>query len=542
VLLLIAASNVGNLLFVRATVRRKEMALRIALGASSGQLAKQFIIEALLLTGIAAALGTLFAIWGVDLIVGLYHATLPQVGKIGINLNVLFFSFCVAIILGVGLGLALTVHISGEQLQQDLQEAGHRATAGRRNRRIRNGLIIAQVALSLLLLVGAGLLGRSFQQLLAVDPGFSAQSVVAMTISLPEAEGDASRRKLAQFCHQLLVRLQNIPGVSNVGGIDALPMSGDGSNGRFIIEEGGVTVGSMDEFSRKMTALLGTNRIGDAQHRVTTGGYFEAMHIPVLRGRTFEESDGPNNPHVAVISESLARRYFPNADPLGKQIQFGNMDGDLHLLNIVGLVGDVRDKTFEATPQPTVYVNYLQRGSLSDFSFVVRARIEAKALIGVMRRETQAANPEMPIKFETLEQLVASSLDNRRFGMVMVGEFAGTALILAMVGLYGLMAYITTERTTEIGIRMALGAQRRNVLQLILRHALFLFATGTFTGVLLALATTWLLRSFLYGVGPIDLVTYSAVVFLSGITASIATYFPARRAMAVDPMIALRQQ
>ncbi|MFL6568733.1 MAG: FtsX-like permease family protein, partial [Chthoniobacterales bacterium] len=252
--------------------------------------------------------------------------------------------------------------------------------------------------------------------------------------------------------------------------------------------------------------------------------------------------DGPDNPHVAVVSESLAKRCFANVDPIGKRIQFGNMDGDLHLLNVVGVVGDVRDKGLDATPQPTVYVNYFQRGSSSDFSFVVRARGDAAALISAMRREAQAANPEMPIKFETLEQIVSSSLDNRRFSMVMVGVFAAAALALAMVGLYGIMAYITAERTTEVGIRMALGAQRGDVLRMILKQSFALVSLGILAGVVAAFAGTRLLASLLYGIGAADLVTYGGVVLLLLLAALVATLVPARRAMSVDPIIALRHE
>jgi putative ABC transport system permease protein len=542
VLLLIAGSNVGNLLLVRATVRRKEIAVRAALGASSARLARQFIIEALLLTIFGAALGAVVSAWGVDLIVGLYHGNLPQVGKIGVNPTVLLFSLGVAVLLGIGLGLVPAVHASRNRLQNDLQDAGRGGSTGRANRRIRNGLIIGQVALTLMLLVGAGLLGRSFQQLMAINPGFVTQSAVAMTVSMPDPDDPAAQRKLAQFYQQLLVRLESIPGVTSVGGTDVLPMSGNGSNGRFLIEEGGVTVSSMEEFSKKMTALMGTDRIGDAQHRVASGGYFSTMHIPLLRGRTFQESDGPDNPHVAVISESLAKRYFPNADPLGKQIQFGNMDGDLHLLNVVGVVGDVRDQTLDANPQPTIYVNYFQRGSSSDFSYVVRAQSDAKSLISAIRREAQAANPEMPIKFETLEQLISSSLDNRRFGMVMVGEFAGAALLLAMVGLYGVMAYITAERTTEIGIRMALGAQRLDMLRMIFRQSFVLVLIGVGLGILASAVLTRLLTTMLYGVQATDVVTYGSVIGLLIAAAALASYIPARRAMKVDPMVALRYE
>jgi predicted permease len=542
VLLLIAVSNVGNLLLVRATVRRKETALRAALGASRTQLARQFILEALLLTLGGAALGAVLSIWGVDLIVGLYHGNLPQVGRIGINARVLFFSLGIALVLGIALGLVPAIHTSRYQLQNDLQEAGRSGSTGRANRRMRNGLIIGQIALTLILLVGAGLLGRSFQQLLAVNPGFIPQSSVAMTISLPDTDDASAQRKRAQFCQRLLVRLESIPGVSSVGAIDALPMSGDGSNGRFMIEEGGVTVSSMEEFSKKMATLLGTDRVGDAQHRVISGGYFATMQIPLLRGRTFQESDGPDDPHVAVISESLARRYFPNADPLGKQIQFGNMDGDLHLLNVVGVVGDVRDKTLDAIPQPTVYVNYFQRGSLSDFSYVVRARSEANALISAIRREVQAANPEMPTKFETLEQLISSSLDDRRFSIVMVGVFAGAALLLAMVGLYGVMAFLTSQRTREIGIRMALGAQRSAMIGLILRQSFGLVLAGVAIGIFGALTGTHLLASLLYGVSTTDLATYLAVALLLSASAFLASFVPARRATKVNPIEALRAE
>jgi predicted permease len=541
-LLAIACSNVANLLLVRATVRRKEIALRAALGASSVHLARQFIVEALLLTLVGAVLGALLSFWGVDLIVGLYRGNLPQVGSIGIDRTVLFFSLGVALLLGLLLGLVPAFHASRQQLQSDLQDTGRGQSASRTNRRIRNGLIIGQVALTLMLLVGAGLLARSFQQLLAVDPGFEPQSTVAMTVSLSDPEDDTARRRLAQFYQQLLVRLEVIPGVISAGVIDALPMSGNGSNGTFIIDNGGATVYSMETLGKLFATLQGTDQLGNAQHRVASAGYFNTVHIPLLRGRLFQESDGPDNPHVALVSESLAKRYFAGADPIGKRIQFGNMDGDLHLLNIVGVVGDVRDKALDAAPQPTVYVNFAQRGSAADISFVVRGRADPAALISAMRREAQAANPQMPIKFETLEQLLSSSLDNRRFGMVMVAVFAGAALLLAMVGLYGIMAYITAERTTEVGIRMALGAQRGDVLRLILRQSFALVSLGVAAGVLAAFGGTRLLATFLYGVSATDFTTYGAVILLLGLAALLASYIPARRAMRVDPIVALRHE
>ena len=267
------------------------------------------------------------------------------------------------------------------------------------------------------------------------------------------------------------------------------------------------------------------------------------MNIPLLRGRLFEETDGPDAPHVAVVSQSFARRYWPNANVIGKQIQFGNMDGDLHLLNIVGVVGDVLDKGLDQDPRPTVYTNYFQRpAATSEFSIVARSLEDITDLTAAMRRTARAFNPEMPLRFETIQQIVSASFDNRRFSMVMVAVFAGAALLLAMVGLYGIMAFVTTERTTEIGIRMALGAQRSDVLRMILRQSFTLVLLGIGFGIAGALGVTGFLSKLLYGVQPNDLTTYGEVILLLSSAAFLAIYLPARRATQVDPMVALRSE
>jgi len=548
VLLTIACSNAANLLLVRAAARRKEVALRAALGASRGRLARQFIVEALLLTLAAGALGTLLAAWSVRLIVSLYHGDLPRVGEIGVSMNVLFFSLAISLLLAIVLGLVPVIHASRRQLQNDLQDAGRGASAGARQVRVRNGLIIAQVALTLMLLVGAGLLGRSFQRLLAVDPGFRTESMVAMTTLLPdpraqEGNNEPALRALAQFNHRLLDRLASLPGVTEVGGTCALPMSGNGANGTFIEARGGKAAETEQELVRQFDALSADERTRDADYRAVSAGYFGVMGIPLLRGRLFQESDGPDAPHVALISASLARRYWPNEESLGKQIQFGNMDADLRLLTIVGIVGDVRDNGLDRDPRPTVYLNYLQRpAAISEFSIVVRGQGEVAGLTSAMRREARALNPEMPTKFENVEQIVAASFDNRRFSMVMLGVFAGSALILAMVGLYGVMAYITSQRTHEIGIRMALGAQRVDMLQMIFRQSFTLVLAGVAVGIFASLGLTRLLGSMLYGIRATDVVTYAGVVGLLVVAAALASYIPARRAMKVDPMVALRYE
>ncbi len=364
-----------------------------------------------------------------------------------------------------------------------------------------------------------------------------------MTISQPDPETPAAQRHLAQFYQQLLERLRALPGAIGAGGINALPMSANGVNGSFIIETGGETAKTMDELMKEFDALAGTPRLRDAKFRVASEGYFSTMHIPLIRGRFFTSSDGSDAPQVALVSQALVRRYWPNEDPIGKELQFGNMDGDVRLLHVVGVVGDVRDDGLDAEPRPTVYVDFFQRPrAASQFSIVLRSRGDAAGLIASMRREARALDPEMPTEFQTLEQVVSSSLDNRRFSMVMLGVFAGAALLLAMVGLYGVMAYITSQRTREIGIRMALGAQRGDMLGLILRQSLALVFIGIVSGILGSIAGTRLLASLLYGVGAHDVWTYLLVIVLLGGAALLASFIPARRAAKVDPMVALRYE
>jgi putative ABC transport system permease protein len=545
-LLAIACSNVANLLLVRAAARRKEVALRAALGASRARLARQFVVEALLLTLAAGGLGTLLASWSVQLIVNLYHGNLPRVGEIGVSPGVLLFSFVISLVIAIALGFVPIIHASRRQLQNDLQDAGRGSSSSQT--RARNLFIVAQVALTLMLLVGAGLLGRSFQRLLAVDPGFRAESVVAMTILLPDPQAqegntEPALRALAQFNHRLIDRIQSLPGMTEVGGTSAVPMSGNGANGTFIEEHGGKPAETEQELIRQFNALSTSERARDADYRAVSAGYFAVMSIPLIRGRFFQESDGPDAPHVALVSQTLAKRYWPNEDPIGKQIQFGNMDGDLRLLNIIGVVGDVRDNGLERDPRPTVYLNCFQRpAATSEFSIVARAHGDVAGLTSAMRREARAVNPEMPMKFETIEQIVSASFDNRRFSMIMLGIFAGSALLLAMVGLYGVMAYITSQRTHEIGIRMALGAQRLDMLRMIFRQSFTLVLSGVAVGILASIALTRLLSTMLYGVQATDVLTYGGVVGLLVVAAALASYIPARRAMKVDPMVALRYE
>jgi predicted permease len=412
-------------------------------------------------------------------------------------------------------------------------------------------LVVAQMALTLILLVAAGLVGKSFYRLLRIDPGFRTESAVAMELNLSRigftekqyqdfmqayqrlrehgiapdttvrVSAEEERQRL--FQEQLLDRLGQLPGVSAVGTISLLPLRGDGPDGTFLINNNAA-------------------RTGAADFRLASAGYFAAMGIPVLRGRTFDRSDQPNSPHAALISESMAGKYWPNENPIGQAIQFGNMDGDLRLLHVVGVVGDVHDRGVDAATSPTVYANSLQRPPSSGMAVVVRGRVAPSGLVPSMRQVVRSLDSELPVNFKTLDQVFSSSLDQRRFSLVIFGVFGCVALLLAAMGIYGVTNYAVTQRTQEIGIRMALGARMSDVLKLVLRNGMSLVLIGAAIGVAGAFATTRVLSSLLFGVAPTDLATFTAVVVVLVVVALVACYIPARRATKVDPLVALRYE
>jgi len=407
------------------------------------------------------------------------------------------------------------------------------------------------MALTLILLIAAGLVGKSFYRLLRIDPGFRTESAVAMELSLPRIDfnekqyqvfmqayqrlldhgiaPDATIQLSAEgeqqtlFQEQLLDRLGQLPGVSAVGTISLLPLRGDGPDGTFLINNNPA-------------------RKGAANFRLASPGYFAAMGIPVLRGRTFDRSDQPNSPHAALISESMAGKYWPNENPIGQTIQFGNMDGDLRLLHVVGVVGDVHDRGVDAAISPTVYANSLQRPPSSSVTVVVRGRIAPSALVPSMRQVVRSLDPQLPVNFRTLDQVLSSSLDQRRFSLVIFGVFGTVALLLAAMGIYGVTSYAVAQRTQEIGIRMALGARMSDVLKLVLRSGMSLALMGAAIGVAGAFAATRVMSSLLFGVAPTDLTTFTAVALVLIAVAFIACYIPARRATKVDPLVALRYE
>jgi putative ABC transport system permease protein len=548
-LLVVACANVANLLLAQVTTRQREFAVRSALGATRVRLARQFITENLLLVLIAGALGVVISVWGVQLLLSFDERSLPRMSEIGVNGRAIAFTLGLSVFIAIVLGILPLIRFSSRDLEKILREAGTGAR-GYAGRHMRNFLVVAQMALTLILLIGAGLLVKSFYRLMQIDPGFSTESAVAMELSLPEVPVDEQRyKKLMEsyerlkrgeavdastqltaeeerqrrFQKQLLERLSTTPGVIAAGTINFLPLTGGGPDGTFLIN---------NDPSRK----------GNADYRRASAGYFAAMGIPLLRGRTFDATDDFNSPNAAVVSQSLAQKYWPNEDPIGQRIQFGNMDGDLRLLHIVGVVGDVHDYGVDEKTEPTVYANSLQRFPASTWTVVARAQSEPGALVPVMREAVKSLDPQLPIKFRTLDQVFSSSLDERRFSLVIFGAFGAAALLLAAIGIYGVTTYVVAQSTQEIGIRMALGAQRRDVLKLVLTSGMSLVLIGTAIGLAGAYALTRLMSHLLFQVTATDLATFVAVPMVLLTVALVACLIPARRATKVDPLVALRYE
>lgn len=523
-LLLVTCANFSNLLLAHLTTRHREFVVRCALGASRLRITRQLIVENLLLTIPAALLGTWLASFGVKLLLLLDNGTLPQFNAIGVDYRVLLFACGLGVFIAVALSLLPAVRLSGHDFNSEMRAAGRGQVNTGLGYRLRSLMVVGQVALTLILLAGAGLLARSFINVMNVDPGFVADSSVAMTLSLPSTISPEEDERLRQFYVQLLERASQLPGVTAAGGINVLPLASRGSNGQFLIGND-------------------PNQKGYADYRIASGGYFAAMKIPVLRGRVFDSTDTVNSPHVAVISQSLAQRYWPNGDALGKQIQFGNMDTDERLLNVVGIVGDVRDSLLEREPEPTIYAFSLQRPQwwqVSRLSIVVRGQTDAATLVPALRGIVQSLRSDAPASFTTLDQVFSSAFDTRRFSLVLFSIFGVVALLITSVGLYGMLAYSVAERRHEIGVRMALGAQAKNVLQLVIGQGLRM----AFIGVVLGLGGAWgltrLMKTLLYGVEPTDLRTFGGIAILLLVIAALACWLPARRATKVDPLEALR--
>lgn len=525
-LLLVACANFSNLLLAQFANRQREFNVRAALGAARLRLARQLIVENLMLTVPSALLGALLASVGVRLLLLLDNGKLPKVNPVSVNGRVLLFAISVAVVIAIALGFLPLLRFKDKDLQPGMKDGSRGKSRGVSSRRVRGALLVAQISLTLVLLTGAGLLAHSFLKLTRVDPGFSTSGAIAMTLSLPSTITPAEDERIRQFYVGLLNRIQNLPGVLAVGGINVLPLADRGANGTFLIDND-------------------PNNRGNAEYRIASAGYFAAMNIPLLRGRIFGSEDTVSSPHAALISQSLATRYWPNESPIGKRIQFGNMDTDKRLLNVVGVVGDVRDAQLDKNPLATVYAFSLQRPQwwqVSRLSIVVRSSTDPETLVPALRNAVDSLRSDVPITFRTLERVLSSSLDQRRFSLAMFGVFGLVALLIAAIGIYGVVAYSVAQRTHEIGIRMALGAQAGSVLGLVIRSGMVLTITGLAIGIVAALALTRLLTSMLYGITPTDPLTFGTVAVTLAMVALLACWIPARNATRVDPLVALRQE
>jgi predicted permease len=546
-LLLVACANVANLLLAQASVRMRELAIRSALGAGRVRLIRQFLTEAFLLSLVGGGLGVLGAFSGVAGLVALAPDNLPRLDSVSISTPVLVFAFLLSTLVAAGLGAFIAMRATSGDVREGLGEGGRGQAGSQSSQRIGRGIVAAQIAITLVLVVGAGLLGRSLMKVLEVDPGFRVDKIVTMDLSLPGVEWTNAKARAGQavFFSNLIDRLKQIPGVRKVGATSGLPMDGGLPDGDFLLmtqDEVPKTTGDLDSLSRQFDALFQQKeRIGNADFCVATDGYFQALGIPLLRGRVFDERDVREAPHVAVISASLARERWPGQDPIGHTIEFGNMDGDLRLLAIVGIVGDVHEYGLDAPSRPTVYVNLFQRPRQA-ITITMLTDADTRLVTSAARGILEEINPEIPPTFRTFFQIYSASLGSRRFNLILIGFFAIVTLLLATAGVFGVMAYSVSRRTREIGVRVALGARSRDVLTMILGQGLRTIFIGVTVGLAGSLALTRTLKSLLFGVTATDPLTFTAVILLLVAAALLACFIPARRAAKIDPIVALRYE
>jgi putative ABC transport system permease protein len=528
--LLIACTNVANLLLARAATRETEMAVRSALGAGRGRLVRQLLTESAILGAAGGALGLLLAIWGVDALISLEPQGIPRLSEIRIDTTVASFTLALSIATGLLFGLVPAFHSTSASLSGSLKEAGRGALTTRGGARMRGALVIAEMALAVMLLAGAGLLIRSFTKLASVDPGFHATQALTFELSLPDSRYEKEPQQVG-FFDQLLPRLRAIPGVQSAAAAMSLPLSG--SNFVLTFEVAG-------------RPPVPPSQQPAMQIRVATPEYFQTIGIPLKRGRSFTEDDRLGSPPVVLITESAARQYFPNEDPIGKKITLGwgrgkgtpRAGGE-----VVGIVGDVKEAGLDEAEPPQLYMPYRQ-WPVQSMSIVLKTAVPPATVTDAARRAVYATDPNMPAaNVRTLEQIVARSISQPRFYTTLLAIFAGLALVLAAIGIFGVLSYAVAQRTREIGIRMALGAQGRTVLGLVVRQALLLAAAGVGIGVILALGLSRsLVSKMLFSTSPHDAATFVSVAALLGAVALVASYIPARRATRVDPIVALRAE
>jgi putative ABC transport system permease protein len=522
--LLIACSNVANLLLARASARRKEIAVRASLGASRFRLIRQMLTESLSLALLSGLGGLLLARLGIDLLLALNPANLPRLQEIAVDARALGFLLGLALLALLLCGLAPALQASKTDLQETLKEGDRGASAGRQ--RTRSLIVVAEVAMSLVLLAGAGLMIRSFLRLTHVDPGFAPDHVLTAHVGLPASKYPEPPQRRA-FFQQTLERIRALPGVISAGAVDVLPLGGGVRSATFAIEG----------------RATGPNEAPPhSDIRTIAPGYFQTMKIPLLKGRDFTEQDNADGRNVAMIDETLARLYWPGEDPIGKRLNLRFADNLTGWREIVGVVESVKHKGLDAEYKGQIFYP-LAQGGTSGMYLVARTTADPLSLVSAVRGAIRTVDPERPVyRVRTMEQIVADAVAQPRLTMLLLGAFAVLALVLAAVGIYGVLSYAVTQRTHEIGIRMALGARQRDVLKLVVKHGMLLTLLGALLGLIASFALTRFMQTLLFGISPNDPLTFIAVAFLLAGVALIACYIPARRATKVDPLTSLRHE
>jgi putative ABC transport system permease protein len=520
--LLIACVNVANLLLARATGREKEMAVRASLGAGRWRIVRQLLAEGLLLATVGSAVGLLMAYWLLDVIVALAPQNTPRLDEIALDQRALFLTLAVTLLTGIFFGLAPAWQISRVNLNQSLKDGSKGAQGAKSSRRTLGALVVAETALALMLLIGAGLLMKSFINLQKVNPGYNPTNILTAVVSLPSATYPSPQ--VRTFHRQLLEHLATLPGVQAVGAISSLPLAGFDNDNDFVIE------GRPKPLPNQQPVAWANS---------TSVDYFRTMGIQLRDGRSFTDRDTETAPKVALISETFARRYFPDETPLGKRIGNGNPD---NWTEIVGVVADVKQFGLSQDARVTMYFPLAQRPARRLF-YALRTTAEPLSQTPVFRNAVATLDKNLAVSdIQTMQGRTAQSIGQERFTLLLFGLFAALALILAAAGIYGVMSYSVAQRTHEIGIRQALGAQTRDVLALVLREGLLLVLIGAAIGVSAALLLTSLMEKLLFGVSPTDPLTFVGVAGLLAAVALLACYLPARRATRVDPMEALRYE
>jgi putative ABC transport system permease protein len=525
--LLIGCANVANLLLSRAATREREVGVRLALGASRGRLVRQLLTESVLLASLGGALGVLLAWGGLRVLVGLAPADIPRLDQVRVDGVVLAVVALVVMVTGVAFGLVPALQASRPNLVEALREGGRGGTAGQRGHRLRRLLAGAQVALVVVLLTAAGLLIRSFLQLQQVQLGFRPDHLLTMQLALPSAKYQSPQQRLA-FYDALVERVREVPGVQGAGAISDIFLSQTPRSTIFTIEGRPPTPDQQN---------------AEVPLDAVTPDYFRVMGIPLKAGRTFTARDGPDAPPVVMVNENMARRFWPGEDPIGKRFKYGAPDTPDSVspwLTIVGVVGDMRRTGYDAPVRYETFLPLAQQ-PVPWMTLVVRTAREPLALAPAVRAQVRAIDPELPVyEIKSMDQLLSAMVAQRRFSMALLGTFAGLALVLGLVGVYGVTSYLVVQRTREVGLRLALGAQPQELVRMVVRQGMGVAAAGIGIGLVGALAVTRLMAGLLYGVSPTDAATLAAVTALLALATLLANYVPARRAARVDPIVALR--